>query len=59
MIIAQPVYAKIAIMGLTFVAGLIVAIVVAKRIRQFSLRTLLIVMTAVAVALGAIVYAVK
>jgi undecaprenyl pyrophosphate phosphatase UppP len=53
---SQPDYASLAILGVAFLAGLIVALVAVQRIKQYSLRTLLIIMTVVAVALGSIVY---
>ncbi len=44
----QTDYAILALYGAAGLVGLIAGVVVAKRIRQFSLRTMLIVMTVVA-----------
>ena len=58
-ITVQPDYASLALIGAAGLVGLIAAAVVAKRIRQFSLRSLLIVITLAAIALGLAVYTVR
>jgi predicted MFS family arabinose efflux permease len=55
----QTDYAILALYGAAGLVGLIAGIVVAKRIQQFSLRTLLIAMTLLAVVLGLVVLATK